>query len=180
MVLLLSVVPLLFSFLSACHREEQVVVSVAQNAINAQRQAQADAAIRDQQRTALAQIPLPTKSMYVDVQEPGAWANPFLTVGPDTFNLRINLADANPSSMGRGTMLRPRAARRREIELRPADLAKALIALPSGAWRYGRVIAVAESPQASPKDRPQIRRNVEAIIQQLNDLGLIVDEWPAR
>ena len=166
--------------LVACHREEQAVVSVAQKAVNAEIQAQADAAIRDQQRAALAQIPLPTKSMYVDVQEPGAWANPFLTVGPDTLNLRINLADANPSSMGKGTMLRPKAARRREIELRTADLVKALIALPPGAWRYGRVIAVAESPQASPNDRPKIRRNVEAIIQQLNDLGLIVDEWPAR
>jgi hypothetical protein len=31
-----------------------------------------------------------------------------------------------------------------------------------------------------PKDGPKIRRNIEAIIQQLNDLGLIVDEWPAR
>ena len=171
---------LLAVLLVACHREEQAVVSVAQKAVNAEIQAQADAAIRDQQRAALAQIPLPTKSMYVDVQEPGAWSNPFLTVGPDTLNLRINLADANPSSMGKGTMLRPRAARRREIELRPADLAKALIALPPGAWRYGRVIAVAESPQASSNDRPKIRRNVEAIIQQLNDLGLVVDEWPTR
>jgi hypothetical protein len=171
---------LLAVLLVACHREEQAVVSVAQNAVNAERQAQADAAIRDQQRAALALIPLPTKSMYVDVQEPGAWANPFLTVGPDTLNLRITLADANPSSMGKGTMLRPRAARRREIELRADDLAKALVALPPGAWRYGRVIAVAESPQASPKDRPKIRRNVEVIIQQLNDLGLVVDEWPTR
>jgi hypothetical protein len=171
---------LLAVLLVACHREEQAVVSVAQNAVNAERQAQADAAIRDQQRAALALIPLPTKSMYVDVQEPGAWANPFLTVGPDTLNLRITLADANPSSMGKGTMLRPRAARRREIELRADDLAKALVALPPGAWRYGRVIAVAESPQASPKDRPKIRRNVEVIIQQLHDLGLVVDEWPTR
>jgi hypothetical protein len=118
--------------------------------------------------------------MYVDVHEPAAWANPFLSVGPDTLNLRITLADANPSSLGKGTMLRPRAARRREILLRPADLAHALLALPPAAWRYGRVIAVAESPLASPKDGPKIRRNIEAIIQQLNDLGLIVDEWPAR
>jgi hypothetical protein len=45
---------------------------------------------------------------------------------------------------------------------------------------WERVIAVAESPVASPKDRPKIRRNLEAIIQQLNDLGLVVDEWPTR
>jgi hypothetical protein len=166
--------------LVACHREEQAVANVAQNAVNAEHQAQAAAAVRDQQRAALALIPLPTKSMYVDVHEPGAWANPFLTVGPDTLNLRITLADANPSAMGKGTMLRPRAARRREIVLRPTDLALALVALPPGAWRYGRVIAVAESPLASPKDRPQVGRNVEAVIQQLNDLGIVVDEWPTR
>jgi hypothetical protein len=77
-------------------------------------------------------------------------------------------------------MLRPQAARRQQMQLRPADLAQALVALPPAAWRYGRVIAVAESPQASPKDRPKIRRNVEAIIQQLNDLGIVVDEWPTR
>ncbi|MGB7984758.1 MAG: hypothetical protein WCF54_06325, partial [Terracidiphilus sp.] len=66
------------------------------------------------------------------------------------------------------------------IQLHPADLANAVIALPAGAWRYGRVIAVAESPLASPKDRPKLRRNMEAAIQQLNDLGLVVDEWPTR
>ena len=77
-------------------------------------------------------------------------------------------------------MLRPEAARRQEIQLRPADLANAVVALPAGAWRYGRVIAVAESPLASPKNRPKLRRNVEAAIQQLNDLGLVVEEWPSR
>ena len=57
---------------------------------------------------------------------------------------------------------------------------EALIALPPGAWRYGRVIAVAESPLASRKDRVKVRRNVEAAIQQLNDLGIVVEEWPSR
>ena len=165
---------------SACHREEQAVVGVAQNAVNAEHKAQAAATERDRQRAALELIPLPTKSMYVDVHEPGAWANPFLSVGSDTLNLRITLADANPSAVGQGTMLRPAAARRHEIQVRPADLAKALIALPAGAWRYGRVIAVAESPMAAPKDRPKVRRNIEAAIQQLNDLGIVVEEWPTR
>jgi hypothetical protein len=77
-------------------------------------------------------------------------------------------------------MLRPEAARRQEVQLRPADLADALIALPPGAWRYGRVVAVAESPLASRKDRPKVRRNVAAAIQQLNDLGVVVEEWPSR
>jgi hypothetical protein len=170
--------------LVACHKEEQAVVGVAQNAVNAEHQAQAAAQVaaitRDSQRAALDVIPLPTKSMYIDVREPGAWKNPFLTVGADRLSLRITLADANSSAVGQETMLRPEAARRQEIQLRPSELASALIALPPGAWRYGRVVAVAESPLAPLKDRPKVRRNVEAAIKQLNDLGLVVDEWPTR
>jgi hypothetical protein len=166
--------------LSACHKEEQAVVGVAQHAVNAEHQAQATATKRDQQRAELARIPLPTKSLYIDVHEPGAWANPFLSVDANMLTLRITRADANPSTVGEGTMLRPEAARRQELQIRPADLADALIALPAGAWRYGRVIAVAESPLASRKDRPKLRRNVEATIQQLNDLGIVVEEWPSR
>lgn len=171
---------LLLVAVTACHKEEQAVVGVAQKAANAERQAQANATVRDQQRAELAKIPLPTKSLYVDIREPGAWANPFLSVEADTLNLRVNLADANPSTVGQGTMLRPSAARRQEIQLRMADLAEAIVALPPGAWRYGRVIAVAEAPGATPKERPKIRRNLETAIQQLNDLGILVEEWPSR
>jgi hypothetical protein len=184
LALLLSVALLLLSPLCACHKEEQAVVGVARNAVSAEQKAQAvaqaAAAEKDRLRAQLALIPLPTKSIYVNVHEPGAWANPFLSVDAESFNLRITLADANPSTVGQGTMLRPEAARRQEIQVRPADLASALAALPPGAWRYGRVIAIAESPLASSKDRPQLRRNMEAAIQQLNDLGLVVEEWPAR
>ena len=171
---------LLVVALTACHKEEQAVAGVAQTAVNAEHKAQAAATEIDRQRAALATIPLPTKSMYIDVHEPGAWANPFISVDSSTLNLRVTLTDANPSTMGQGTMLRPEAARRQEMQLRPGDLAQALIALPPGAWHYGRAVAVAESPLASRKDRPKIRRNVEATIQQLNDLGIVVEEWPAR
>lgn len=177
-VLLLALAPV------ACHKEEQAVVGVAKNAVNAEQKAQAAAQASaqksDQQRAALAIIPLPSKSLYLDVHEPGAWANPFISAGPDSLTLRVTMTDANPSAMGKGTILRPEAARRQEIQVHPADLAEALIALPAGAWRYGRVVAVAESPLASPKDRPKVRRNVEAAIQKLNDLGIVVEEWPAR
>ena len=153
---------------------------VARNAANAEKQAQAAATERDQERAALEQIPLPTKSLYIDVHEPAQWANPFLAVGPDTITLRIVVADANPSPVGEGTFLRPAAARRQELQLRPSALGKAVSAIPSSAWPYGRVIAVAESPEAPRKDRIRVRRNEEAAIQQLNDLGVVVEEWPAR
>ncbi len=165
---------------AACHKEEQAVESVAKNAAKAEHQAQATATERDQERAELELIPLPTKSLYVDVHDPAAWANPFLSVGADTLSLRILLPDANPSPVGQGTMLRPVAARRQELELRLSDLDQAVVAIPPGAWRYGRVIAVAESSSAPPKDRPKVRRNVEAVIRQLNELGVVVEEWPAR
>ena len=171
---------LLASCLAACHNPEQAVEGVAHSAVNAEQKAQAAATQRDRQRAALANIPLPTKSMYVDIHEPGAWQNPFLSVEADGLNLRITIADANPSTMGQGTMLRPESARRQELQLRPTELADAIVALPASAWRYGRVIAVAEAPGASAKDRAKVRRNVEAAIQQLNDLGIVVEEWPGR
>jgi hypothetical protein len=166
--------------LAACHKEQQAVESVAHNATKAEHQAQAAATERDQERAQLEQIPLPTKSLYIDIHDPAAWGNPFLSVGAETVALRILLPDANPSPLGQGTLLRPVAARRQELQLRLSDLGEAVAAIPAGAWRYGRVIAVAESPSAAPKDRPMARRNVEAVIRELNDLGVVVEEWPGR
>jgi hypothetical protein len=175
---ILALVLLLPAALTACHKEEQAVEGVARNAVNAEKQAQATATERDQERAELGQIPVPTKSLYIDIREPSQWANPFLAVGPDTIALRIEYSDANPAA--EGTMLRPVAARRQELELRPSDLAKAVAAIPANAWPYGRVIAVAESPEAPRKDRALVRRNEEAAILQLNDLGVVVEEWPSR
>jgi hypothetical protein len=172
---------LLLAFsLVACHKEEQAVEGVAHTAAKAEHQAQAKATERDQERAQLEQIPLPTKSLYIDIHDPAAWANPFLSVGAETLTLRITPPDANPSPVGQGTMLRPVAARRQELQLRLSDLDQAVAAIPAGAWRYGRVIAIAESPSAAPKDRPKVRRNVEAVIRELNDLGVVVEEWPGR
>ncbi|MDE3201798.1 MAG: hypothetical protein KGN79_12860 [Acidobacteriota bacterium] len=166
--------------LTACNREKQAVEGVAKSASNAEHAAQAKATLLDQQRDALKAIPLPTKSMYVDVHDASAWANPFITVEADALDLRIILADANTSTIGRDPMLRPAAARRQEMQIRPSDLAEAVVAIPASAWRYGRVVAVAESPEADPKNRPAIRRSMEKVIQQLNDLGIVVEEWPGR
>jgi len=168
------------ALLAGCKKEEQAVSKAAESAAAAEHQAQAASAQRDQQRAQLARIALPTKSRYVDVHEPGAWANPFLSFDAQMINLRITLADANPSSIGRGGILRPAAARHQEAQIRQKDLAEALIALPESAWPYGRVVAIEESPLADRKSRPAIRRQIEAAIQQLNDLGVVVEEWPAR
>lgn len=166
--------------LSACRKEENAVVGVAQTAVKAEHRAQATATELDTERAQLEQIPLPTKSLYIDIHDVAAWSNPFLSVGSEMVTLRILLPDANPSPIGQGTLLRPEAARRQELQLRLSDLDNAIAAIPAGAWHYGRVIAIAESPSAPPKDRPKVRRNVESVIRQLNDLGVVVEEWPGR
>ena len=153
---------------------------VAQKAVTAEQKARATASERDKERAALDLIPVPTKSLYVDVHDPSEWQNPFLTVRANMLDLRIILPDDEISSFGNGTMLRPKGARRQELQIRLSDLGKAVAAIPPGAWHYGRVIAVAESPEASPKDRPAIRRNEEAVIRELNNLGVVVEEWPSR
>lgn len=176
-----AIMALLLAFsLAACRKEEQAVEGVAKDAAQAEHKAQATASERDTERAQLDKIPLPTKSLYVDVHDSSAWANPFLSVGPDVITLRIILPDSNPSPAGQGGVLRPEAARRQELQIRLSDLDKAIVAIPAGAWRYGRVIAVAESSSAAAKDRPVIRRNVEAAIRELNDLGVVVEEWPAH
>jgi hypothetical protein len=166
--------------LTGCHKEEQAVSKVASTAVAAEHQAQEASAQKEKQRTQLERIALPTKSRYVDVHEPGAWANPFLSFDAHMVNLRVTLGDANPSSLGQGGLLRPAAARRQELQIRQQNLVEALIALPDSAWPYGRVVAIEESPLADKKQRPAIRRQIEAAIQQLNELGVVVDEWPAR
>lgn len=153
---------------------------MARDAEQAQQRAQAAAAERDQQRAQLARIPLPTKSLYANIHDPAEWANPFISVDADSLDLRVIMTDPNPSTFGQGSMLRPEGARRQEMQIRPGDMVKALLALPPAAWRYGRVVAVAESPMADVKKRAQVRRNVEAAIQKLNDLGIVVEEWPSR
>ena len=154
------------------------MVGVAKSAVNAGQQAQAAAqaraSTRDQQRDALSHIPLPTKSLYVDVHDPSAWANPFLAVGPDAITLRIVQADANTSDVGKGTMLRPDAARRQEIEIRPKDLAEAMVAVPPGrvaVWpRGGSGGAAGGYSKRSPKDPAQCR-NCDSAAERSGDRG---------
>ena len=76
-----------------------------------------------------------------------------------------------------GGLLRPAKARKQEIDVRPGDLPQALASLSPDVWPYGRVVAIEESPTAPRTERVAIRRNVEATIQILNDLGVVVDEW---
>jgi hypothetical protein len=131
----------------------------------------------EQIREQLDLIPPPSKNRYMAVHSLSAWENPYITVQDGMLTLHVTVADANPSNLGVGGILRPVAARRQDLNIRTGDLGIALNAVPQTAWPYGRVIAIEEAHDTPPSARPQMRRNMEAAMQSLNDLGIVVYEW---
>ena len=128
-------------------------------------------------REELEQIPPPSKNRYLSVRTKDAYANPFLVVHPQTVTLTIVYRDQDPEAFSAGGALRPPKARKQEVDVRIEDLPQAISSLSPDVWPYGRVVAIEESPTAPRAERVAIRRNVEAAIQILNDLGVVVDEW---
>ncbi|HEV2620136.1 MAG TPA: hypothetical protein VGU23_09400 [Acidobacteriaceae bacterium] len=122
-------------------------------------------------------IPPPSKTRYLAIHSLSSWENPYLTVQENIATLHVTMADANPSDLGVGGMLRPVGARRQDLTIRVSDLPAALNAIPENSWPYGRVVAIEEAHDAPATARPAIRRNVEATIKTLNDLGVVVYEW---
>lgn len=143
-------------------------------------QARATAAAEEEDRQELEGVPPPSKGVYMAIHTRQSWTNPFLIVSKSTVSLSVLYPDNGPANSPGSEFLRPVAARRRVLELRPADLPKALAAAPANVWPFGRVIAVEEDPTALPQDRTQVRRNLEATVQALSDLGVVVYDWPAN
>lgn len=141
-------------------------------------QAQAAAKAQASDRDQLDQIPPPSKMRYMAIHTKESWGNPFLIVGKKNLTLRIMYPEGPKSEVLGGSMMHPADARKRELVIRFSDLPEALAALPEDAWPYGRVIAIDEDSMALKADRVPVRRNVESTINVLNDLGVVVYEWP--
>ncbi|HWB31763.1 MAG TPA: hypothetical protein VG714_01190 [Acidobacteriaceae bacterium] len=122
-------------------------------------------------------IPPPSKTRYMAVHSLSVWENPYLTVQQNMATLHITVADANPSSLGVGGMLRPVGAREQNVTVRLSDLPDALSAVPDTAWPYGRVVAVEEAHDTPPSAEPAVRRNIEVTLKMLNDLGVVAYDW---
>ena len=133
-------------------------------------------AVKNAARRDLNEVPPPSKNIYLAVHTEPQWQNPFLTVDQNMIQVRIYLPDENTSSFDRGGLTRITAARRQVLDVRLADLPKALSSLPDNAWPYGRVVAVQEGLETH-QDRVQIRRNLEATERTLDDLGIVIDDW---
>jgi hypothetical protein len=161
--------------LCACSHAPQ---SQSDNSKPTAQEVKAEAQARDTDRQQLDQIPPPAKSRYMAIHTRESWSNPFLIVGKKTVTLRMMNPEPPQSAIAPGGMLHPAGARKQELVLRLSELPEALVALPQEAWPYGRVIAIEEDPVAPRPDRIQVRRNVETTIQVLNDLGVVVYEWP--
>ncbi len=146
------------------------------SASNTQYFAQPSKSADDAARPDIANIPPPAKSLYLAVREESRWQNPFISVESNMLLLRIYLPDENLSTSNLGGITQPANARKQELNVRLSDLPRALAALPQGSWPYGRVVAVAEGYETT-QDRAQIRRNIEATLQTLNDLGVVAYEW---
>jgi len=122
-------------------------------------------------------IPPPSKTRYMAVHDLAAWENPYLTVQENMVTLHLTLGDANSSDLGVGGMLRPTGARRQVLNIRVNDLPASLSAMPENSWPYGRVVAIEEAHDTPASSRLAVRRNMEAAIKTLSDLGVVVYEW---
>lgn len=141
-------------------------------AIAAQQQEEATQAKQQMQA-----IPLPSKAQYMAVKSLTLWQNPYVTVQGGMVTLHVMLADANTSDLGKGGLLRPMGARRRDLNVRIGELSAALNAVPESSWPYGRVVAVEEAHEVPVAARPQVRRNMETVVNTLNNLGVVIYDW---
>jgi hypothetical protein len=90
------------------------------------------------------------------------WKNPYLIVRVDG----VGLLDA---------------ANNEQKLLTPDQLLTALADLPTSAWPYGRVVAVAESKLAgsSEADKAQLRRNRALVAGTLENLHVVINWVPS-
>ena len=100
------------------------------------------AAAKCSARQELTQIPPPLKSVYLNINQESQWQNPFLSVEQNMIQVRIYLPDENASPIDRGGITRLSSARKQVVNVRLAELPRALSSLPDGAWPYGRVVAI--------------------------------------
>ncbi len=154
---------------AGCHTADPVAANV--------RPATASAQQIDSARHSLELIPLPSKARFMAVKSLNMWENPYLTIQGGMLTLHVLVADANTSGLGEGGLLRPVGARRQDLNIRLSDLPRALDAVPRDAWPYGRVIALEEAHNVPANARPEVRRNMEATMQTLTELGVVVYEW---
>jgi hypothetical protein len=155
--------------LAGCHGHS--LPSPATEQAKAQQRAEQNALVNSY-REQLNAIPPPAKSKFMAIRTMESWENPSLTIQPDMVTLHVLLADPIPQA-GSGGMLRPIGARKEDLNVSLDKLGDAISSIPANSWPYGRVIAVEEAHKIPEAGMPIVRRNMEAVIGKLNDLGVV-------
>ena len=113
------------------------------------------------QPTGLESIPAPDSSMYPNFSDLTAWKNPYLVVREDGIGF-VDLSN-------------------REIHLlTQEEIPAELVALPSSAWPYGRVVLVAQAVPKNPSEQTKadLRKNRALLLGTLKELDVQVREAP--
>ncbi len=114
-----------------------------------------------QRVTGLESIPAADPAKYPPFSNMSGWKNPYLIVRDDGIGF-LDLAN-------------------REIHLlKPEEVQAELVALPSSAWPYGRVVLVAEAVPKAPSEQTKadVRKNRALLLGTLKELDVQYREAP--
>jgi hypothetical protein len=113
------------------------------------------------QPTGLERIPAPDPTKYPPFSKMTDWKNPYLVVREDGIGF-VDLSN-------------------REVHiLKPEEIPAELVALPSDAWPYGRVVLVAQATPKDPSDQTKVelRKNRALLLGTLKELDVQFREAP--
>lgn len=109
----------------------------------------------------LESIPAPDRSKFPKIQDMSTWQNPYLVVRDDGIGF-VDLSN-------------------HEVHiLTPEQVQAELVALPSSAWPYGRVVLVTEAVPKIPSEqaKAELRKNRGLLNGTLKDLDVQIQEAP--
>lgn len=119
------------------------------------------AASQSSARMRIESLPAGDPQKFHDVRKMRDWKNPYLIVRADG----VALLDVSDNE---------------EKLLTPDQLLDALGNLPTSAWPYGRVVAVAESATAtSDSDKARLRKNRALVAGSLQNMQILINWVPA-
>jgi hypothetical protein len=110
--------------------------------------------------TALEKIPPANIELYGPAYKKQQWRNPYLQVQKEGV---IVMLDSG------WTLSKP---------LTTDEMAEVLSLMPPGAWPYGRVVWVGECETKVPADDKMAHANYVKVLAALNQLKVVVVEWP--
>jgi hypothetical protein len=113
------------------------------------------------QPTGLESIPMPDPAKYPPLKQMGGWKNPYFVVREDGIGF-VDLSNREVHIL--------------KVEEIPAEL----VALPSSAWPYGRVVLIAQAALANPSDqaKAELRKNRALLLGTLKELDVQYREAP--